>query len=151
MFRPAFGTITVPHVDIIVAKSGKRIGCLSRQLADAFDGVNIAGEFGQYRRRVTRAGANLENLFVTFEHQGFRHEGNDIGLRNRLVAGDRKRRVLIGKLAEFIRQEQLARHFAHGLEDAFVAHPALRNIPLDHFTAERSKGIAVVGIAFFRC
>jgi hypothetical protein len=76
---------------------------------------------------------------AAFEQQGFRHEGDDIGLGNGLLAGDRKRQILVGEFAEFLRQEQLARHLAHRTKNELVAHTARNDISLNHLLAERGK------------
>ena len=55
-----------------------------------------------YRRELWRGlgFADLEDFLATLEHQRFRHEGDDIGLRDRLPFLDRQRSVFVCKLVK---------------------------------------------------
>jgi hypothetical protein len=88
---------------------------------------------------VARARADLEDFLATLEHQGFRHEGNDVGLGNRLFSGYRERRILISEFTKVLRQKQFARHLAHCVQDELIAHAAGDNVSLDHFGTERRE------------
>ena len=148
MLRPALGAIAVQDVDIVVAEFGQRRRGLFRELAETFDRVDVGRDLRQHRGGIAGTRADLENLLAALQHQGFRHEGDDIGLRNGLLAGNRQRRILIGEFAKVLRQEQLARHLAHGVEDEFVANTARGDIALDHFRAERGIRLRFAGLVF---
>ena len=150
MLRPSFGAVAVQHVNIVVAEFGKQRRGLVRELAETFDRVDMARDLRQHRGGIAGTGADLENLLAALQHQGFRHEGDDIGLRNGLLPGNRERRILVGEFAQVFRQEQLARHLSHGVEDEFVAHAACGDIALDHFRAECGERLQLAGAAFFR-
>ena len=149
MFRPAFGAVAMQDVDIVVAEFGERRGGLVGELAEAFDREHLGRDLRQHRCGIAGARADLERLLPALEHQGLRHEGDDIGLGNRLFAGDRERRILIGKLAKILRQEQFARHLAHGLKDEFVLHAAGGDVSLDHPCTQGSKCVPA-GTSIFR-
>ncbi len=91
MFRPSSGAVTMQDMNVVVAEFGQRRRGLVRELAETLDRVNIGRDLRQYRGGVTGTGADLEHFLAALEHQGFRHEGDDIGLGNGLLAGDRER------------------------------------------------------------
>ena len=124
------------NVNIVIAEFGEcRRGLLGKR-AETFHGVNVGRDLRQYGGGVAGAGADLEDFFAALEHQGFGHEGHDIGLGNRLLSGDRKRRVLVGEFTKIFRQEQFARHLAHRLEHQFVADASRGNMALNHLLTE---------------
>ena len=47
MFRPSLGPIFVANMDVVIAEVGECRGGFFGELADPFDGVNIAGNPGQ--------------------------------------------------------------------------------------------------------
>ena len=57
------------------------------------------GEPGEHRRRVARAGADLEHPLGALERQRLADRGDDPGLRDRLAVADRERRVVVGAAA----------------------------------------------------
>ncbi len=136
MLRPAPGAIAVQDVNIVVAELSEQRRGLVRKLAETFDRIHIGRDLRQHRGGVTGTRADLENFLAALQHQGFRHEGDDIRLRNGLLACNRERRIVVGEFAKIFRQEQFARHLAHGVKHEFVAHAASGDISLDHFRAE---------------
>ena len=139
MLRPALGSVAVQNMHVVIAEIGQRGGGLLGQLADALDRVDVAGDLGEDGRRIARSGSDLEHLFAALERQGFGHECDDIGLGDRLLFVDRQRAIVVGKLAQLFRQERLARHAAHGVENQFGAHAARKDGLFDHLVAQASK------------
>ena len=105
MFRPALGAVAMQDVDVVVTEVGQGFRRLFGKLAEALDRVNLRGYFRQHCCRIAGARADLEDFFAALEHQGFRHEGDDIGLGDGLFARDRERRILIGEFAQVLGQE----------------------------------------------
>ena len=93
MFRPALGPIAVEDMHVVIAEIGQRRRGFFGELADALDGVNVAGNPGQDGRRITGSGADLEHLFAALERQRFDHERDDIRLRDCLTFLDRQRAI----------------------------------------------------------
>ena len=91
VFRPPFGAVGMQNVDIVVAEIGQRRRGLFRELAETFDRVHIGGDLRQHRGGIPGACADLKHLFAALQSQGLRHEGDDVRLGNRLLAGDRER------------------------------------------------------------
>jgi hypothetical protein len=131
-----FGPPAATIVHVIVMQIGQRPGRLLGELADALDRVDLAGDFGEHGRRVAGAGTDLQHPFAALERQRLDHEGDDVGLRDRLPLGDRQRRVVIGEFAQPLGQKGFARHRAHGIEHQVRAHAARRNGVLHHLLAQ---------------
>ena len=87
-------------MDIVIAKIGQRRGRLFGQWAMPLDGVDIGSNFGEDRRRIARTGTDFEHLLTAAQRQRLGHEGDDIGLRDRLPFLDRQRSVFVCKLAK---------------------------------------------------
>src|SRR3954447_7150118 len=115
------------------------------ELIQALNRVHIGGDLRQHCGGVTGTGADLEDFFAALEHQGFCHEGDNVGLGNGLARANRERRVFVSEFAQTLRHEQLSRHLAHGVKHEFIADTARGYVLLDHLVAERSKGIGVSG------
>ena len=150
MLGPPSGAVAMQDMDIVVAEFGQFCRGLVRELAETLDRVHIGGDFREHCGSVAGAGADLENLLASLQHQGFGHEGDDIGLGNRLLAGDRERRILVGEFAKLFGEEAFARYLAHGFQHQFVAHTAPRDISLDHFRTQRGKRFQLTGTDSFR-
>jgi len=73
------------------------------------------------------------------KRERFRHERNDVWLRDCLAFLDRKRRILIGKFAKLIGQEGLAGNRAHGIQDQFGSYAPSENGLFDHFITKASE------------
>ena len=87
----------------------------------ALDRDHLARDPAHHRRRIARAGADLEHPVAGRDLGRLDHQGDDIGLRDGLVRLDRQRRILIGVAGELRRHERLARHLAHRREQARIA------------------------------
>ena len=110
------------------------------QTRHALDRDHLASELREHRSLVPRAGADVEHLLTAPERERLADPRDHVGLRDRLAVADRQRGVVVGAIAEALRDEQLARHALHRTEDALVAHVAATQLPLDHQPAER-RGI----------
>jgi hypothetical protein len=103
------------------------------------DRLHLRRDLAEHRRRIARAGADLEHAVAGLDLGGFDHQRHDIGLRDRLALADRQRPVLIGEFLEAGLDEHLARHPPHRLEHMPVAHPAAGNLNVDHAVAGGRK------------
>jgi hypothetical protein len=65
----------------------------------ALDRDHLAGDSAHHRRRITRAGADLEHPVARRDLGRLDHQRDDIRLGDGLVGFDRKGAVLIGELA----------------------------------------------------
>ena len=88
----------MPHMNVAIPKPPEPVVRLLGECLMAFDRVNLSRNPTENRRRVTRAGADVENAVTGLYVGRFCHESDNIGLRNRLTFGDREGRVLIGEL-----------------------------------------------------
>src|SRR5688572_23317324 len=61
----------------------------AREIADAFDRVNLCRNERQHCRLISGAGADLQHAAVAVELQQFSHASDDERLRDRLVGADR--------------------------------------------------------------
>src|SRR5437868_794705 len=109
------------------------------ELIQALNRVHIGGDLRQYRGGVTGTGADLEDFFAALEHQGFCHEGDDVGLGNGLALANRERRIFVSEFAQLLRHEQLSRHLAHGIKDELIADAARGYVLLDHLLGARAR------------
>jgi hypothetical protein len=132
---PAQRAVGVQHVHVVVAEIGKFLRRLGRELADALDREDLAGDAGEDRGGIAGAGADLEHLLAARKPKCLGHERNDVWLRDRLRLADRQRRVLVGVLAQVRGQECLARNRVHGLDHERRAHTAGGDVMLDHVAA----------------
>ena len=100
VLRPALGAVAMQHMHVAVAEIGEPRGRLFRELADALDGIDLAGNAREHGRRIARAGADLEHTLAALEPQRLDHEGDDVGLRDGLLGLDRQRRILVGEFPQ---------------------------------------------------
>ena len=124
---------------IPVSELGQHRRRLLGELADAFDCVDLFGNLRQDSRRVTRAGADFEYLFASFERQRLCHQRDDIGLRDRLPLGYRQRCVLIGKFAKVLGQEGLPRDGLHRFKHQLRAYATAGDVTFNHRVAALRK------------
>jgi len=133
----------------------RALGATARAVAfDDFDIIEAqpaqsgAGEFDQlwlalhrdhgardaadHRRGVAGARANLEHSIAGPNSGSLDHQGDDIGLRDRLLGFDRQGMVAISKVRMRRRHEFLARNGPEGVEDVRLANAAAAQLLLDH-------------------
>ena len=84
----------------------------------------------QHRRLVARASADLEHVGTVSEAGGRGHRGDDEGLADMLVAGDRQLHIVMGHEMKTFRHEQTAINGANRRQHAFVLN-ALVAQPID--------------------
>ena len=115
MFRPSQPAITRSNRHR-VAQLPQPLARGIRKLRQRLDAPDMRCDVRQHCCLVSRPGADLQHAAVLVQAQGLRHQGNDIRLRDRLVQADRQRRVLIGGVLEFVRDEQMPGHRGHGIQ-----------------------------------
>ena len=125
LFRPPPMTVAEPGDDVVEAKLPEPLLCLAQQRAVALDGIDPPAEFRKDRGLVSRPRPDLEHTHPRAELQGARHERNDIRLADGLSLLDRKRRILVGLVAEVGEHEFLAGNALQCRQHAGVGDPRL--------------------------
>ena len=99
--RPAAAAVGAVDLDVGVAEPRQP---LARELAARRGwrsiAIDVGGEPARDRARVARAGADLEHPVVGRDPRRLEHQGDDVGLRDRLPVLDRQRRVVVGAMAQ---------------------------------------------------
>ena len=132
LLRQALGAVGEDDLGIGVTETRDPLARLVGQHVVALDGEHLAGDAAQHRRRVARAGADLEHRVGGPKLQQLDHAGDDIRLRDGLPGLDGQRRILIGEIRQMLRHERLARHRAHGRKHQRIADAARRQMPRHH-------------------
>src|SRR4051794_2244285 len=96
------------------------------------DGADLSGELRCDGRGIARTGADLENPVAFADFGSFQHQGDDIGLRDGLAFGDRKRVVLIGEFLKSLLHESFARDAPHRRQHTLIANSSSGDLNLDH-------------------
>src|SRR5690606_31741099 len=112
------------RLDIVEAISLQACAREFGQRRKPLDREYLGGQPRQYRRTVTRPGADLEHAVAGLDLRRLGHAGHDVRLGNRLPLGDRKRAVLIGEFPEARIDEILAADVAHRFENPLVEDAA---------------------------
>ena len=97
LLREALGAVGEDDLGIGVTQARDPLARLVGQHVVALDGEHLAGNAAQHRRRVARAGADLEHRVGGPKLQQLDHAGDDIRLRDGLPRLDGQRRILIAK------------------------------------------------------
>src|SRR3984893_7794646 len=89
--------VAIAHsgLDIGEAQAVQALFGLCAELLDDFHAVHLACELSEDRRLITKAGADLEHHILGTDVEQIRHQRYNEGLRDRLLASDRKRHVRI--------------------------------------------------------
>ena len=111
----------------------------------AFDGPDLLGERGQYRRLVAGACADLEHPVGGGEAEQFGHAGHDVGLGDGLAQPDGQGGVVVGRVALGGRDKQMAGNALHGSQHPLVGEAAGTQLVLDHAVTE----VGEVGLVEF--
>ena len=98
----------------------------------ALDGRHLAAHFGEDRRLVPGARADLEDPVARPRREQLAHPGHDERLTDRLPRLDRERLVGVGVVPLPLVQEGFARHAGHRAEHALVLDAARAELPGDH-------------------
>ena len=96
--------------------SESRRFALRRELLDDLDAIDPGRKAGEHRGLVAEAGADVEDAVARPDIEQIRHQGDDVGLRDRLAESYRQGRVEVGEGAHFGRDELVARHLCHRVE-----------------------------------
>jgi hypothetical protein len=90
-------------------------------------------------RRKPRSGTNFENAVAGLYPRRLDHQGDDVGLRNRLTLADWEWAVLVGKFLKISFDKGFARHLSHGVENKAVAYAATCDLNIDHAVADAGR------------
>ncbi len=131
--------VAMAHRDVLESQTREPLGRERRQLLVPLDRVDLAREPPEDRRRIARAGPDLEHPVSGSELGRRRHQRHDVGLRDRLAALDRKGRVRIGELLEAGREEGLTRYAPHRLQHGGNTYPSGGDLREDHVLARRRQ------------
>lgn len=134
-------------LEVVIAQRRDALGGGARQRLVPLDRVHPARDAAQHRRRIARAGADLEHAVAGSQLGRLGHHRHDVRLRDRLAFVDGQRRVLVGELGQRLAHESLARHLAHRRQHPLVAHAAAGDVHADHVFALLSVVGPVVGHA----
>ena len=128
----ALGAVRENDLGIGIAQRLETLAGRRGELLVALDGVDLARNAAQHRGGIAGTGAHFEHLVAGLELEQLDHAGDDIGLRDGLARLDRQRRVLIGEFREVLRNERLARDFAHGGKHQLVGDAARLKVARHH-------------------
>jgi hypothetical protein len=112
------------------------VEALARQFDQMFvplDGVDLAHEVRENRRRISGAGSDLKSAIGGAGLQALDHQCDDIGLRDGLSAFDRKRRIQVCELGQIWRDKELPRNLPHGTEQSRIANSPRRDSDAEPF------------------
>ena len=99
------------------------------------DADDAGGQSGQHRGLITAARADFEHFFPARQGEGFGHQGDDVGLADRLAAIDRQGPIGVGLGPQLVGKKHLAWDGSHGRQHARVDNAAADELLLDHSTA----------------
>src|SRR5690606_25422645 len=128
---PAAAGVAAAELDAVVTQRLESLPRLRGQGRVTLDGVHAARDAAHHRGGVPRAGTDLEHALAGGDPGRVDHQGDNVGLRDRLAFTDRQRRILVGELAHARIDEHLARHLAHRVEDVTVADVAPGEVDVD--------------------
>ena len=113
LLGPALIAVTVHHLDVGVSQRLEAVARVLGQFGDDFDGIHPSRNFGQHRRLIAAASADLEHPVVGFEVEEIGHHRDDIGLRDGLFVADAERPIDVSRAALPFRNELVARDARH--------------------------------------
>ena len=143
MFRQAPASVPSHHGDIGQTQAGQIIRRLPRQLFMTLHRLNVLGELSQQGSLISRAGSDLQHFRRGLQMEKVQHQGNDVGLRNRLTRSDGKRMVFIGLVAVARLHKLVTRDRRHRIEQALVADAASSHLGLHHVLAFDREAIGL--------
>src|ERR671930_333365 len=76
--------------------------------------------------------ADLEHALMSLQHQALRHNSDHIGLRDRLVIGNRQGTVAVRCVAPLRRHKGMPRYLPHRLQDTRIRNAAAPQLPSYH-------------------
>jgi hypothetical protein len=130
--RKPEGAIAGEDADIGIAERRESATGTLGEGCVTLDGEDLGGKFREQSGDVARARANFKNYVGRQQLKRFEHEGDDVGLRDRLPIANRTRMIFVGLGAASFRNEFVAGDLKHGVEDAWVGDPACPELGLDH-------------------
>ena len=100
-------------------------------------GDQLAAEHREDGRLVARPGAHLEHAIAGLRVERRGHQGDHVGLGDRLAAADGQGAIVVRGVPVDVRHEEMPRHEAHRLDDPRVPHAAPDDLRLDHHRPAR--------------
>lgn len=131
-FRPTFTTISVTHMNVVIAQLAETLSRRICQLPIPLGGVYFAGKPAQHSGPVTRPGADFQHPVSRLDLRRLRHQGNNVGLRNRLGVADGQGCVRIRSRTNAGSDEQVAWHDGDGIKDFGIADATPLQLLLYH-------------------
>src|SRR5262249_61763468 len=98
--------------------------CGARQLRDDFERVRFGTQASQSRRLVAGTGADLQDPLASLKLERLAHEGDDVGLADRLPEADRDWIVRDGFLARHVGHEVGPAQRCDGRKNALILDAA---------------------------
>ena len=137
LLGPTEMAVTVPDLDAGIALVLEALPRRPGKLLDDFDCEDVRRQVSEDRRLIAGAAADLQDLPGGWQLQMLGHQRDDVRLGDRLPVADRKRRVVIGLVADRRRNERVPRDREHRVEHARVGDgiaPVARvgDLSLDH-------------------
>src|SRR6185312_4532830 len=106
-------------------------------------GVHVFRELSQQGGLIAAAGSDFQHLRRGLQLEKVQHQGNDVGLRNRLTRSDGKRMILIRLVVVARVHKLVTRDSGHGIEQALVADAASSHLGLHHVLAFDREAIGL--------
>ena len=139
------GTVASTHLDIAVAEPGETAHGRFGKARVTLDCIDLVRDPTQDGGGVARASPDLQDPVARPGLGSLDHQRDDICLRDRLPFGNREGAVLVGEFRETRRDEFFARHLAHRLQHARVAHAAAGDLTSHHPLTVRGKMVELNG------
>ncbi len=132
LVEPTEGAIAYADPDVGVAEALQHGPRPQREGRDPLDRAHPAGQPGQDRRLVAGARADLQDFLAAAEVEQRRHEGHDVGLRDRLPLADRQGMIPVGALPKRLLDEEVARDPTHDGQHPLVRDPSSHELLVHH-------------------
>src|SRR5690554_6131034 len=131
-FRPPQRTVSTAQIHLAEPGAVKIQPGLLYQLRNPLDRKYLQCHAGQHGRRITGSRANVEYALPALQCQSFRHQRNNVGLRNRLAMADGQRMVCVSLDDQVVWHEDLSWHLRHHFKYPFVTYTAPGNLVMNH-------------------
>jgi hypothetical protein len=128
----AEGAVSSEDSCIGIAERDKKVASAVGEGRVAFDGEYLRDQFGEQSGDVTGAGSDFENLVGGRELERFEHARDDVRLRDGLAVTDGERMILVSLASVSFKDEFVAGHPKHGLENARVSDASGPELGIDH-------------------
>ena len=120
------------ELDVGDRQRGQRFAGAEGQRRVALDADHLGRQQREHAGGVAGAGPDLEHPLGAAQRQRLADRGDDPGLGDRLLLGDRQGRVVVGAVPQARRHERLSRHLSHRRQHPLVGDAAAAQLPLHH-------------------